>query len=155
MTINERVKYFRKDYLKLNQTEFADKLGMTQTGVSYMEREGSTVTDQTIKTLCLLFNANEDWIRHGVEPMIVKPDVFSLDDFVKSNGMTDFELEIVKTYFELDPELRKMLIEHFRKGISNASVSNQSNDYYSDCPATPEELEKQFPPVENGVKHVG
>ncbi len=38
MTINERVKHFRKDVLRISQTEFAVSLGMKQTGVSYMER---------------------------------------------------------------------------------------------------------------------
>ena len=36
MTINERVKHFRKDVLHISQTEFAVSLGMKQTGVSYM-----------------------------------------------------------------------------------------------------------------------
>lgn len=40
MTINERVKHFRKDVLHISQTEFAVSLGMKQTGVSYMERDG-------------------------------------------------------------------------------------------------------------------
>lgn len=65
MTINERVKYFRKEILHISQTEFASSLGMKQTGVSYMERNGSTVTDQTIKAICLLYNVNEEWLRTG------------------------------------------------------------------------------------------
>ena len=63
MTINERVKHFRKDVLHISQTEFAVSLGMKQTGVSYMERDGSTVTDQTIKAICLLYNVNEEEIK--------------------------------------------------------------------------------------------
>lgn len=72
MTINERVKHFRKDVLQISQANFADKLGMKQTGISYMEREGSTVTDQTIKSICLLYHVNEDWLRNGTGEMFVK-----------------------------------------------------------------------------------
>ena len=92
MTINERVKHFRKDVLHISQTEFAVSLGMKQTGVSYMERDGSTVTDQTIKAICLLYNVNEEWLRTGSGEMYIQPDTFSLDDFVKSKGATGLEL---------------------------------------------------------------
>jgi len=72
MTINERVKHFRKDVLQISQANFADKLGMKQTGISYMEREGSTVTDQTIKSICLLYHVNEDWLRNGTGEMFIQ-----------------------------------------------------------------------------------
>ena len=51
VTINERVKYFRKDILHMNQTEFALSIGMKQTSVSSFEKEGATVSDQSIKAI--------------------------------------------------------------------------------------------------------
>ena len=48
MTINERVRYFRKDVLHMNQTEFALSIGMKQTGVSSFEKEGATVSDLSL-----------------------------------------------------------------------------------------------------------
>ena len=48
MTINERIKYFRKEIEKKSQKQFAEDLGVTQSGVSYMEQQGSTVADQTM-----------------------------------------------------------------------------------------------------------
>lgn len=74
MSINERVKHFRKDILKISQASFADRLGMKQTGISYMEREGSTVTDQTIKSICLLYHVNEDWLRNGTGEIFIQLD---------------------------------------------------------------------------------
>ena len=144
MTINERVKHFRKNVLHISQTEFANKLGMKQTGVSYMERDGSTVTDQTIKAICLLFNVNEDWLRNGNDPIIIEPDTFSLDEFVKQRGATDLELQIVKTYFDLDPDTRKMLVSHFRSGLAAAISENPAMI----VPDTPEELEAECPPLD-------
>ena len=141
MTVNERVKYLRKDVLKLSQTEFAIKLGMKQTGVSGFEQVGATMTDQTIKTICLVFNVNEEWIRYGTDPMFVESDAFSLDDFVKSHNGTEIELEILKAYFELDPDIRKRLIEHFRSRFMDRRH-----------PETPEELEQKYPPVKNDTQ---
>lgn len=150
MTINERIKQFRKDK-QLNQQQLASSLGFTQSGVSYMEQSGSTVSESSIKALCLAFNLNEDWLRYGTEPMYIQPAAFSLDNFVKSKGATALELEIVKAYFELDANIRKAAVNHFKERLTAAMF-----DADDDIPNTPEELERQYPPIEPGEqKEVG
>lgn len=115
MTINERIRTLRKDHLKLNQTDFALLIGMKQTSVSSFEKPGATVTDQTIKSICLAVDGlNEEWLRTGNGEMIIEPETFSLDDFVKQHNATEIDLQIVKTYFELPPDVRELLIERFR-----------------------------------------
>ena len=136
MTINERMRYFRKDVLHMSQTEFADSIGMKQTGVSYMERDGSTVTDQAIKATCSIHGVSEEWLRNGTEPMRIEPDTFNLDEFARARGASDLELRVVKAYFELGPDIRKMLIEHFKTELSEDGGGH---------PKTPEELESQYP----------
>ena len=110
----------------MNQAEFAEKLGMKQTGVSAFEKLGGTVTGSTIKVLCLVFNLNENWLRNGVEPMILEPEIFSLDEFAKKRGATDLELEIMKIYFELEPNIRYQVVEHFRKHLLKSQSTNKS-----------------------------
>lgn len=121
MTINERVKHFRKNILHISQTEFAKELGMRQTGISHMEQIGSTVTEQTIKTICLLYSINEEWLRTGIGDIYIQKDVFSLDSFVQSKGASDLELAIIKAYFELDPKIRTSALEHFKSKLSSFS----------------------------------
>lgn len=116
MTINERIKLLRKEK-KLNQKQFASLLGVTQSGASYMEQPGNNVSDSIIKAICTVCNANEEWLRNGVEPMHVEAETFSLDEFVKQRGATELEMQIVKTYFDLDPDTRAMLVDHFRNGL--------------------------------------
>ena len=140
MTINERMRYFRKDVLHMNQTDFANSIGMKQTGVSYMERDGSTVTDQAIKATCSVHGIREEWLRTGEEPMRSKPETFNLDKFAKERGASDLELRVVKAYFELDPAVRRTLIKHFKTELSEEQVH----------PDTPEELESQYPVEEEG-----
>ena len=118
MTINERIKYLRKDVLKMNQTDFAEAIGMKQRGASYIEQSGAGVTDKTIKTICLVFNLNEDWLRNGIEPMYIQAPTFSLDDFVRQRGGTELEIDIMKAYFELEPDTRAMLIQHFKERLT-------------------------------------
>lgn len=124
MTVNERIRHFRKNILHINQRQFASDLGMAQTGVSSMEQDGATVTNRAIKSICMAYNLNENWLRHGIEHMYIQEPTFSLDKFVKDHDGTDLELEAMKAYFELNPDIRKMLVKHFKERLT--TVCNKS-----------------------------
>lgn len=111
---------------------------MAQTGVSTMEQEGATITDRTIKTLCLTYKLNEEWIRTGKEPMYIHEPTFSLDKFVNDHGGTNLELEAMKAYFELDPNIRKILVNHFKERL------NSIHDEPAEPTINTEEQKKQF-----------
>ena len=116
-TINARIKSVRKE-AGMNQKEFSESIGVTQSGVSYMEQDGRNVSDITIKSICNYFNINEDWLRNGTEPMYIQAPTFSLDDFVRQRGGTELELDIMKAYFELEPDTRAMLVQHFKERLT-------------------------------------
>lgn len=105
-------------------------------GLSYIEKNNSTVKEQVAKSICMVFNLNEEWLLNGSEPMFIEPDTFSLDEFVKQRGATDLELQIVKLYFDLD--------SHFRSGLAAAVNENPALI----VPDTPEELEAECPPLD-------
>lgn len=149
MTINERVRYFRKEILKMNQRAFAKCLGMKQTSISNLENV--SVSEPAIRSMCLAFNLNEDWLRYGTEPMYLEESTFSLDAFIKENHATDLELEILKAYFELDPDLRKAVVNHFKDRLLR---TDNKDDLFDSVPDTPEELEAKFPPVEDSNSEV-
>lgn len=117
MTINERIKFLRKEK-GLTQKTLASTLGITQSGVSFLEQEGSSVSDQTIKLICTVFGVREEWLRTGEGEMYSSTELFSLDRFVAERGATELELAIVKAYFELDPAIRRTVLEHFRAHLT-------------------------------------
>lgn len=135
----ERVKKIRKT-LGLTLENFGDRLGVTKTAVSRIENGNRGITEQMQKAICREFNVSEEWLRDGVGSMFVEPDTFSLDDFAKSRGMTDLEKEIIKTYFEIDPNIRKIVLNHFKEKLLGVKGA----------PETPEELEFMHPPVNLG-----
>lgn len=118
MSIHERIRYLRKDVLGMNQTEFAERLGLKQGSFSSIESGSSTVTDRTIKAICMVFNVREEWLRTGEGEMYSPEPAFSLDRFVAEHGATDLELAIVKAYFELDPAIRRTVLEHFASRLA-------------------------------------
>lgn len=116
MEVYERIKDLRKNHLHLSQTAFGEKLGVSRSVINNIESNALARPEQKlslIKLICKEFSVNEDWILNGTEPMIIEPDIFSLDDFVKQHNGTELEFEIMKTYFELEPDVRQKLIQHF------------------------------------------
>lgn len=116
-TINARIKNVRKE-AGMNQKEFSESIGVTQSGVSYMEQDGRNVSDITIKSICNYFNVNEDWLRNGTKPMYIQAPTFSIDNFVRQHSGTELEIDIMKAYFELEPDVRAMLIQHFEERLT-------------------------------------
>lgn len=151
METYDRIKELRRDYLKLTQAEFGERLGVSRSVIKNIELNALARPDQKLslyKLICSEFNVNEEWLLNGTGEMFVQPDSFSLDDFIKARGGTDIELELVKIYFELDPELRKALVGHFRNRLSELHPAAL-------VPDTPEELEAMCPPVDIPNKDAG
>lgn len=137
MTINERVKAVRKER-RWSQSHLASILGITQSGVSYMEQNGSTVSDQTIKSLCMAVpGLNESWLRTGTGPMYTQSSSFDLTQYILERDGDPLELEIIKAYLTLPKDIRQAVLDHFKKRLSQ-SLS-------SPAPApTVEELEEEY-----------
>lgn len=151
METYERIRELRKEYLKISQSSFGEKLGVNRDVINNIENNRLARPDQKLslyKLICSEFNVNEEWLLNGTGEMFVQPDSFSLDDFIKARGGTDIELELVKIYFELDPELRKALVGHFRSRLSELHPAAL-------VPDTPEELEAMCPPVKEPKQDVG
>ncbi len=71
--MNDRIRELRKT-LKLSQKEFAQKIGLKQNAISYMEKKGATVTEQNIKAICSQFSVNENWLRIGSGNMFLESE---------------------------------------------------------------------------------
>jgi DNA-binding XRE family transcriptional regulator len=56
--MNDRILAIRKA-LRLNQADFAKRLGLKRTTLSMIEVGDNTLTDKNIRLLCMTFNVNE------------------------------------------------------------------------------------------------
>ena len=146
--MHERIKTIRIN-AGLTQQQFADRIKVKRNTVATYEMGRSIPSDSAIALICREFGINEEWLRNGIEPIYVQSSTFSLDEFVKSRGASDLELDIMKAYFDLEPDVRKMIIEHFK-----SRLAAPKRDLFDDVPDTPEELERRFPPVDPDDKNV-
>ncbi len=107
-TINERIKYIRKD-LKMSQKDFGEKIGLKPNSLSDIETEKNSVTEQTLKAVCREFNVSEQWLRKG-EGEIYK--------FVQ----TDDYSEITTIIGEKDPKATQAIIDYWKLSESDKEL---------------------------------
>ena len=63
-TLAERITYIQKNS-KLNQTEFGNRVGISQQYLSQICNGKKTPSDRTIQDICREFDVNEVWLRTG------------------------------------------------------------------------------------------
>ena len=101
--MNDRIVEIRK-FKGLNQTEFAKKLGFTQSNLSSIELGKTPLTEANIRLICFTFGVNETWLREGKGDM--------MDDEAL---LSDYEKRLMTLFRALSPRAREMLIEYAEK----------------------------------------
>lgn len=76
MTQGERIKDVRNS-LGLTLEKFGEKLGVTKTAISRLEKGERSLTEQMIKSICREFSVDYMWLTAGEGEMFVESD----DDF--------------------------------------------------------------------------
>mgnify|MGYP000472167666 FL=1 len=152
MEMHERIKELRKNHLNLSQEAFGERLGVSRSVINNIERNALARPEQKlslIRLMCKEFNVNEEWVLNGTGPMFVQPETFSLDSFVKERGMSERELRILKRYFALDPKTRQEALSYFLDNLDEEKDESEMtfDELIAECPKTPEELERLYPPV--------
>lgn len=111
--MNNRIRELRKT-IGLSQKDFAQKIGLKQNAISYMEKNGATVTEQNIKTICSQFNVNENWLRTG-----------SGNIFLESEKK---QKEFFDIFDELSPILQDYLIKTAKDLLDTQSKMQSNNN---------------------------
>lgn len=151
--LKERLKALRKE-LRLTQQEFADRVGISRGNIGAYEVGKNAPSDAVISLICREFHVNEEWLRTGNGEMFVEetPD----EEFMRmakavASGDTEADRMIRRTlmyFYEMDDLGRKTLM-NFVKYISGNDEPSGGTEHF---PATPEELEEKYPPIEEEGK---
>lgn len=158
MEIYERIRELRKKHLKMSMEVFGKRLGVSRDTINNIELNRLARPDQKMslyKLICSEFGVSEEWLLNGTGDMWdnKEAEYGTLIDRVMT-GENEFVKNIFKTFAlfdEKDWEALQAMIEKYLNVASAEAVPD-----YEDIPDTPEELEKQFPPVEkDGKSDVG
>ncbi|KIU07855.1 transcriptional regulator with XRE-family HTH domain [Clostridium butyricum] len=119
MDMHERIKKIRNDQ-NLTQNEFAQRLGVTRSVISNIELNRLAKPEQKtslIKLISKEFSINEEWLLNGTGSEKIESDTFSLDEYIKSKGATQLELDLIKSYFEIPEDLRNSIMNSFKHSV--------------------------------------
>lgn len=85
MTLAQRIKNLRKE-LGLNQTEFAQRIGITQTSLSQIEGEKNGISYDVYKSIVNEFKVDPMWLMDGIGTMFASFDSAQDDKHSKTGG---------------------------------------------------------------------
>ena len=144
---NERLKKLRKT-LDLTQQEFADKIGIKRNTMAQYEIGRNEPIDAVIISICREFNVNENWLRTGDGEMFTseESEYGAIVDRIMA-GENEFAKSVVKMFTSFDEEDWKALHKMIKKYNTPEAIEKDAA-LFTSVPATAEELEKKFPPVE-------
>lgn len=107
--MNRHIRELRKT-LGLSQKDFADRIGLKQNAISYMEKDGSTVTEQNIKAICAQFSVNENWLRTGDGKMFLENEKKQREFFDVFNELSpvlqDYLIKTAKDLLETQSKMQ-------------------------------------------------
>lgn len=115
MTLGERIKQVRKDN-RLNQTEFAQQLGIGRTYVSKIEKNVENPSETLLMLISIKYKVNLEWLKCGqetaAEQLLKDPQTSVIqkiiDQVIRKFG-ADYQLNIaIEEMSELTKEITKM-----------------------------------------------
>lgn len=122
MTLAQRIKNLRKE-LGLNQTEFAKRIGITQTSLSQLEGEKNGISYDVFKAIVSEFNVNPVWLMDGVGTMYSNENATSI-----SRGAIPLVVQVDK-----DDEENIVMVD--RKAAAGYLQHQQDPDFISKLPS--------------------
>lgn len=98
-TLNERIVYLIDTECDGNKSAFARKINITPAFAAQLYKMERVPSDRTISDICRIFDIQEDWLRHGLEPMrAAKSREEEISELVGSalNGSSDFKKAVIR-----------------------------------------------------------
>lgn len=115
--MKDRIKKIRKA-LGLSGEKFGENIGLKRSSISQLETGTNNPTDQVIKSICLAYNVNEDWLRTGNGEMFIETKDSFLDSISKQFNLEELDVKILESYIDLPPEKRQV-IKDYLKSLNN------------------------------------
>ena len=155
LELHERIRYLRKNTLKMSQTEFGQKLGVSRSVINNLESNVLARPEQKLsllKLMCKEFNVSEKWLLDGEGEMFVSDETeynALIEQMLSSEN--EFVKNIFKTFAlfdEKDWEALQHMVEKYNSVAESDYILRCNENPAALVPDTPEELEKIAPPVQ-------
>ena len=143
MSIGLRIRELRKEYLHMNQTEFAAPLGLTQAAIGAYENELRNVSEPSILSICREYGVSEKWLRDGVGDVFVAGSVAPsiVAGLAQEYDLDYFDQAVIGEYLKLDKNTRAALkkkVKEFLKAVEeaeDAAIEEEVSSYREELKA--------------------
>lgn len=116
----------RKDVLKINQTDFAKKILLTQNFFTRVENNQRNLSDRSILDICREYNVNEEWLRNGDGEIFIEQSTENLDLIAEEYKLSDLSKSVMSKFLAMDGENRDTIL-NFVKELFVDEESNLEN----------------------------
>lgn len=106
----ERVKYLRKEILKLSQKDFAQRIHISRSNLGNIETNKINLTERVLADICRTFHVNQNWLRAGIQPVF-------------EEASSSLDIRLLNLYAELTDDNKKYL-----QGYLQRLLEEQSSD---------------------------
>lgn len=121
--MKDRIRLLRKE-LKLNQTDFGERIGVKQASVAGYEAGIRTPLDAVITSICREFNVSEEWLRTGKGEMFLPTtrddEIARMTADLFKEEEDSFKARLILTLSKLD-ESEWALLEKIAKELAKSS----------------------------------
>ena len=138
--MNSRLKDIRKA-LRLTQKEFAARLGITDSGISRLEKGQNQLTDQLIRAICREYKVNYEYLKNGIGEMFVEVPQTVVDELCEQYDLDDFDRIMLQEYLKLDESSRNVLKAYIRSIMKRVGSDDTQAKIDAEVEAYREELE--------------
>ena len=125
---------------------------MKQNSIALIESGKRNISDQAVLSICREYGVNEEWLRTGDGDKFIPDSNDELEALAKKYSLSNADQVLIEKYVNLKPGSREAIINFITDvvaGLDGSADLNSKRDVYADVPDTPEELERQFPPLED------
>lgn len=116
--MNNRIKQVRTE-LKLSQTEFGNRINLSQNYIWMIEKGERTPSDRTIADICREFHVSEAWLREGTGEMSVtrsaNQELAIMVNELMGEADESFRKRFVAALLELPPQFWPELEKFIKK----------------------------------------
>lgn len=114
MTNGERVNEVRES-LGLTLEKFGEKLGVTKTTISRIEKGVNNLTVQMAISICREYNVNYDYLMYGEGEMFDDLPQTIVDELCAQYDLNDFDKALVEMYVSLPAGSRERIKEYMKQ----------------------------------------
>lgn len=130
MEIYERIKFLRKQHLKLSQEQFGEQLGVSRTVIKNIELGTLARPEQKeplYRLICETFHVNYKWLTSGDGEMLITTKQSFVEKLSEEYGLSFTAQKIIECYLQLD-EQQRAAVDDFIKTIAESIVETPAEN---------------------------